>query len=191
MRLLQSALLAAALAALFGLALPALAGDDKPGKPEVGKPAPAFDLPATQIDKVLPDSKKNTLSLKDLKGKNVVLFFYPKALTRGCTIESCGFRDKVSDFSKQDTVIVGISTDTLDLQKKFTDKENLNFPLLADPNKKVTNAYGALSTRGFANRYTFVIDKDGVLRKVYHKVTPGNHPQEVLDYVKENLSKSK
>ncbi len=123
--------------------LPARAEKEETGLPKVGEPAPAFDLPATQIDKVLPDKKDaKTLSLKDLKGKNVVLFFYPKALTKGCTIESCGFRDRVEKFAALDTVIVGISNDTLELQGKFTSKEKLSFPLLADTDKSVTKAYG-------------------------------------------------
>lgn len=177
-----------ALAAVLCLAAHARAEDD--AKPEVGKPAPAIDLPATNVGLVLPDKKDATkLSLKDLKGKNVVLFFYPKALTKGCTIESCGFRDKVEQFAKLDTVIVGISTDPLSLQEKFTKTEKLNFPLFADAEKAATKAYGALNARGMANRYTFVIDKKGTLSKVYHKVSPANHPDEVLDYVKENLAK--
>jgi thioredoxin-dependent peroxiredoxin len=174
------------LVALTGLAC---AEDD--GKlPEVGKPAPAIDLPATSVGSVLPDKKDATsLNLKDLKGKNVVLFFYPKAMTKGCTVESCGFRDRVEKFAAADTVILGISTDTLDAQDQFTKKEKLSFPLLADPEKKVTKAYGALGKAGYASRYTFVIDKNGVLRKVYTKVTPAKHPDEVLDFVKENLTK--
>lgn len=158
--------------------------------PEVGKPAPAIDLQATSIDKALPDKKDaKNLNLKDLKGKNVVLFFYPRAMTKGCTIESCGFRDRIEKFAALDTVVLGISTDDLEAQDKFTKKEKLNFPLLADPEKKVTKAYGALSPRGFANRYTYVIDKKGVLRQVYTKVSPATHPDEVLSYIKENLSK--
>jgi peroxiredoxin Q/BCP len=160
------------------------------GVPEVGKAAPSFDLPATQIDKVLPDKKDaSRLSLKDLRGKNVVLFFYPKAMTKGCTIESCGFRDRIEKFTAQDTVVIGISNDTLEDQGKFTKKEKLSFPLLADTDKTVTKSYGALSPRGFPARYTFVIDKKGVLRKVYTKVTPATHPDEVLDYVKGELNK--
>ena len=144
---------------------------------------------ATSITKALPDAKdKKTLSLKDLKGKNVVLFFYPKAMTKGCTIESCGFRDKIADFAKLDTVVLGISVDTLGDQDKFTKKESLSFPLLADTDKTVTKAYGALSPRGLPSRYTFVIDKKGVLRKVYTKVSPANHPAEVLSYIKEQLT---
>jgi len=85
-------------------------------------------------------------------------------------------------------VVVGISVDKLSDQQKFTDKEKLNFPLLADTEKKVTKAYGALNEqRGMANRYTFVIDKKGVLRKTYTKVTPKGHPDEVLKYVKDEL----
>jgi thioredoxin-dependent peroxiredoxin len=160
------------------------------GLPEVGKPAPAFDLPATNVGAALPDKKEaKKISLKDLRGKNVVLFFYPKAMTRGCTIESCGFRDKAEQFAKLDTVVLGISTDNLADQGKFTEKEKLNFPLLADDEKVVTKAYGALSPRGMASRYTFVIDKKGVLRKVYTTVTPKNHPEQVLHYVKENLAR--
>lgn len=158
--------------------------------PEVGKPAPAIDLPATSIATVLPDKKDaKTLSLADLKGKNVVLFFYPRALTRGCTIESCGFRDRLDRFAKIDTVILGISTDPVDLQDKFTSKEKLNFPLFADTDKKVTTAYGALNPKGYANRYTFVIDKQGVLRKVYTTVSPAKHPDEVYEFIKANLTK--
>lgn len=154
--------------------------------PEVGKPAPDFDVPATNIKSVLPDAKGHKLSLASVRGKNVVLFFYPKALTKGCTIESCGFRDLAKEFAAADTVLIGASNDTVALQQKFTDKEKLPYPLLADTEKKVATAYGAQG-KSVPNRYTFVIDKKGVLRKVYTKVTPAKHPQEVLDYIKENL----
>src|SRR5262249_51904300 len=118
------------MAGLVVLAGAALA-QEPVGLPEVGKPAPAFDLPPANVGKALPDKKEaKKLSLKDLRGKNVVLFFYPRAMTRGCTIESCGFRDKAEQFAKLDTVVVGISTDTLDKQQQFTKKEKLNFPIL-------------------------------------------------------------
>jgi peroxiredoxin Q/BCP len=85
-------------------------------------------------------------------------------------------------------VVIGASTDTLALQQKFTDKENLNFPLLADPDKKLAQEYGVLNPeRGFASRSTFVIDKKGIVRKIYSKADAKKNPQEVLDYVKENL----
>jgi len=174
------------MAGLFaGNALPA----DKPLKE--GDKAPDIAIPATQIEKVLPDKKDaKTLKLSDLKGKkNVVVYFYPKAMTRGCTIESCGFRDVSDQLAKLDTVVIGVSTDTLGEQQQFTDKEKLNFPLLADSDKKVTEAFGALSPRGMAQRYTFVIDKTGTIKKAYTNVNVQNHPQEVVTYVKENLAK--
>src|SRR3954463_5749382 len=98
-------------AAVLSLALYAPAVETS--KVEVGKPAPNVELEATQIEKVLPDKKDaKTLKIKDFKGKkNVVLFFYPKAMTRGCTVESCGFRDRIKKFDDLDTVVIGISTD--------------------------------------------------------------------------------
>jgi len=179
-------------AAVLSLALYAPAVEDSP-KVEEGKPAPKVELEATQIEKVLPDKKDaKTLTLKDFKGKkNVVLFFYPKAMTRGCTVESCGFRDRIKKFDDLETVVIGISTDNLTDQRKFTEKENLNFPLFADPDKKVTKEFGVLNTdRGMANRVTFVIDKTGVVRKIYRSgtVKPDKHPEEVLDFIKENLT---
>ena len=182
---------ALAVAGLFGLAGAARTAEDKKvdaPKVEEGKPAPNFELQATQIEKILPDKKgAKTLSLKDLKGKNVVLFFYPKAMTKGCTIESCGFTKVNDDFAKLNTVVIGISVDTLDDQMKFTEKEKLTTPLFADPEKKATAAFGALGPKGYANRYTYVIDKEGVVRKIYTAVKPDTHPEEVLKYIKENL----
>jgi peroxiredoxin Q/BCP len=159
-------------------------------KVEVGKPAPDIELSATQLDAIFPDAKdKKTFNLKDVKGKHVVLFFYPKAMTPGCTRESCHFRDLTKEFAKLDTVVLGISTDALDAQEKFTTKEKLNFPLLADPEKKVTEAYGVLNPeRGFAQRTTFIIDKKGIVRKIYPMANADKNPQEALDWVRENLS---
>src|SRR5262249_30769855 len=133
MNLLQRAAAAALLAGLAWVANVAPAAEEAK-LPKEGQPAPDIDLPATQITKALPDAKDaKTLPLKSLQGKkNVVLFFFPKAMTPGCTVESCGFRDKVDELAKLDTVVIGISTDTIEDQKKFTDKENLNFPLYAD-----------------------------------------------------------
>lgn len=176
---------------LFAVALtlfasgPALA-EKADAKPEVGKPAPNVTLEATQIGKVLPDKKDaKMLSLKDLKGKNVVLYFYPKAMTRGCTIESCGFRDKAAELAKLNTVVIGISTDNLEDQMKFTEKEKLNFPLFADPEKKAAKTFGVLNAKnGLAMRWTFIIDKEGVVRKIYNEVTPLKHPEEVVEFIK-------
>jgi peroxiredoxin Q/BCP len=175
---------------ITGLFAAAVNAADAP--PKEGSPAPDVNLPATQIEKALPDKKgEKTLKLSDLKGKkNVVLFFYPKAMTRGCTIESCGFRDVAEKLADLDTVVIGISTDKVEDQQKFTDKEKLNFPLLADDGKETTKAYGALGANGMASRYTFVIDKQGTIRKVYTKVSPNSHPDEVVKFVKENLAKN-
>jgi len=177
--------------AALGICLAVAGSSAAQDTPTVGKPGPKVDLPATQIESVFPDRKgAKTLNLADFQGKkNVVLFFYPRALTSGCTVESCGFRDKVADFAKLDTVIIGISTDTLELQQKFTDKHMLNFPLFADTDKTVTKAFGVLNPNGTAQRKTFVFDKKGVLRKIYDKVTPASHPEEVLKFVKEELAK--
>ena len=159
-----------AFAAALSLCLSAAAARAADTPPKEGDPAPDIKLPATQVEKALPELKgAKELSLKDLKGKkNVVLFFFPKAMSRGCTIESCGFRDQAEKFAPLDTVVIGISTDTLDAQQQFTDKEKLNFPLMADAGKTATQAFGALSrANGVASRYTFVIDKEGIIRKVY------------------------
>ena len=170
---------------LLGLASVIRAADEV----KEGQPAPDFTLQATHASEIAPGKKDgDRVSLKDVKDKNIVLFFYPKAMTRGCTVESCGFRDRIKKFEDLDTVVIGISCDKLEDQQKFTEKENLNFPLLADPDKKVTEAFGALNPeRGLPSRYTYVIDKKGVVRKVYKTVTPARHPDEVLDYIKENL----
>src|SRR5262249_62347710 len=120
----------------------------------------------------------------------VVLYFYPRALTRGCTIESCGFRDNLEKLNKLDTVVIGISIDPVAKQQEFTDKEKLTFPLLADVDGTASKAYGAIRPDGkTANRYTFVIDKKGILRKIYTTVKPAEHPDEVHDYIKDNLEK--
>lgn len=150
-----------------------------------GAKAPDVKLKAVGMKSVgMEDGKEFTLSDLSKKGKNVVLFFYPKAMTQGCTKESCGFRDVYAELAKHDTVVIGISTDNAADQQKFIDKEKLNFPLIADPEKKATEAFGALSERGYASRYSFVIDKAGVVRKVYTKVDVNKHPAEVLAFVK-------
>jgi peroxiredoxin Q/BCP len=177
-------------AGLLALSGPPAAVAEEKDTAKVGKPAPDIELPATQIDAVLPDKKEaKTLSLKDLQGKkNVVLYFFPKAMTPGCTTQSCGFRDLNKEFAKLDTVIIGISTDNIEAQMKFTERDNLNFPLFADADKTVTKKYGVLRQNGFAQRTTFVIDKKGVVRKIFANANAKQNPQEVLDYVKENLT---
>ena len=163
----------------------AFAFADEPAKVAEGKPAPDFTLTAATAN----GSKE--VHLKDLKGKNVVLFFYPKAMTSGCTKESCAFSNLLKKFEETDTIVYGISTDKVDAQTKFIEKEKLGIPLLADPEQKVTKEYGSLRpTGGLANRDTFVIDKEGNVKKIYRGVkNAGDHPEEVLKYVQENLGK--
>src|SRR5262249_10474659 len=102
---------------------------------------------------------------------------------------ACAFRDKVEQFAQLDTVVIGISTDALKDQEKFTEKENLNFPLFADNEKNAAKAFGVLGAGGYAQRKTFVIDKKGGVRRIYDKVDVKKHADEVLGYVKETLAK--
>lgn len=143
-----------------------------------GDKAPAFTLPSDEGGKT---------SLKDLKGKTVVLYFYPKDLTPGCTTQACDFRDWAGEFKKKKAVILGVSRDTLDKHGKFREKHRLNFPLLADEDGKVCNAYGvwkekSLYGRKFMGieRTTFVIDPQGKIAKIYPKVKVTDHVEKVF-----------
>jgi peroxiredoxin Q/BCP len=158
--------------------------DDTMLKVKEGDKFPVVPLEAAQIDKLkLKDAK--TVSIADLKGKVVVVFFYPKALTKGCTIESCGFRDIAKDFP-EDVVLLGASGDDMKLQQKFIDTNMLPYPLLCDTKQELIKDLGILgsATGTTPKRVTFVIDKEGKIAKIYSKVTPADHPKEVLDYVK-------
>jgi peroxiredoxin Q/BCP len=159
------------------------------GKVEEGKPAPDFTLKQS----VPGDKGGKEVKLSDYfkgdKPRNVVLFFYPKALTGGCTKQCKGFTALEAEFAKVGTVPVGISTDPLELQEKFTDKESLKISLFADAEKEIAKKYGVLNPdRGMANRVTFVIDKKGVVRKIFKVANAEKNPAEVLDYVKANLT---
>jgi peroxiredoxin Q/BCP len=145
---------------------------DKPAMPKVGDTAPAFTAKATD---------GSTISLADFKGKsNVVLYFYPKDDTPGCTKQACGIRDDYSAFKNLDAVVLGVSFDSVESHQKFTAKHNLPFPLLADTDKTIAKAYGiADDTTGVAPRVTFVIGKDGKIALVIPKVNPGTHSEEV------------
>ena len=173
----------AALAVGFLTAAVATADDTKLNV-KAGDKFPDVSLEAAQIDKLkLKDAK--TVSVADLKGKTVVVFFYPKALTKGCTIESCGFRDIAKDFP-ENTVLLGASGDDKALQQKFIDTNNLPYPLLCDTDLKLIKELGILSgpTAKTPKRVTFVIDKEGKIAKIYEQVNPANHPKEVLEFVK-------
>ncbi|QEL13712.1 peroxiredoxin [Limnoglobus roseus] len=169
--------------AVSALALGSLSADDSTLKVKVGDPFPDVPLEATQIDKVKKDAK--TVSVKDLKGKVVVVFFYPKAKTPGCTVESCGFRDVAKDFPA-DVVVLGASADGTKLNGEFTTEQMLPYPLLCDTDLKLIKELGIQNPKGkTAQRLTFVVGKDGKIAKIYEKVTPKDHPKEVLAFVKE------
>jgi peroxiredoxin Q/BCP len=138
-------------------------------------------------DFTLPESGGGTRSLSDLRGKNVILFFYPKDDTSGCTKEACGFRDSYAEYQGADAVILGISPDDVRSHDKFAGKYNLPFPLLADTDHRVAEAYGAWGERSSFGikstgilRTTFLIDRDGKVKHVWHKVKPEGHATEVL-----------
>ncbi len=127
------------------------------------------------------------ISLVDYKGKNVILYFYPKDDTPGCTKEACAFRDHFADFKKKGAVVLGVSTDAVKLHDKFVEKFKLPFTLLADENKKIVEAYGVWGEKTFmgrkylgTHRVTFLIGPDGRIRKIWPKVKPDEHAEEVL-----------
>ena len=140
--------------------------------PAVGSKAPDFTLQSQEGKKV---------SLKDFKGQWVVLYFYPKDMTQGCTIEAHNFQRDQDQYTAKHAAIVGVSADTIDSHQQFCTKENLTFKLLADPDKGVISSYGSLAPNGaVAARNTFLIDPNGVIRKVYTQVKPNPHSEEVL-----------
>jgi peroxiredoxin Q/BCP len=145
----------------------------------IGTPAPAFKLQAQD---------GNWHSLDDYKGKWLVLYFYPKDQTPGCTTEACEFRDNVFAFRDANAVIVGISVDDIDSHKKFAGKHGLPFTLLADPSKETAKAYGVLKKfmliMEIAKRETFLVDPTGHIAKIYRDVDPKGHSQAVLEDIK-------
>jgi peroxiredoxin Q/BCP len=123
------------------------------------------------------------VSLKDYRGSWVVLYFYPKDQTPGCTREAHNFQADQTKYAERHAVVLGVSVDSVDSHKKFCAKEGLNFKLLADRDGKVSNVYGSLTNMGvvkFASRHTFLIDPSGKVAKVYTSVDPGRHSEEVL-----------
>jgi len=129
----------------------------------------------------------SSISLKGLAGKSVVLYFYPKDDTPGCTKEACGFRDVYSQIQGKNAVVIGVSADGVESHKKFAEKFNLNFPLLADEDKAAVMAYGAWGEKNMYGktymgilRTTFVIGPDGVIKAVFPKVKPEEHAAEIL-----------
>ena len=146
---------------------------------KVGEKAPTFTL----VD----DSGKK-VSLKDFKGKKVVLYFYPKDLTPGCTVEACDFRDISALLKKKKAVVLGVSKDSVTLHGKFRDKHELNFPLLSDEDGKVCEAYGVWQEKSmYGKKYmgiartTFIIGTTGKIENIFEKVKVKGHTEEVLE----------
>ena len=144
----------------------------------VGAQAPAFSAP---------DQTDKTVSLSDFHGKSVVLYFYPKDDTPGCTVEACSFRDEHAAFQKKGAVVIGVSPDSAKSHGKFIEKFSLPFPLLADEDHKICEAYGVWVEKSMygkqymgVERSTFVIGPDGKLKAIYRKVKPAEHTAEVL-----------
>jgi thioredoxin-dependent peroxiredoxin len=142
-------------------------------------------------DFTLQDENENPVSLKQFRGQNVVLFFYPKANTPGWTIEACGFRDAYTKLQKAGLVVLGISADKPSAQKKFKEQHDLPYNLLADVDKEVCNAYGVIKEKNMygkkvmgIERTTFLIGPDGKIAHIFNKVKPDGHAEEVLAHVK-------
>jgi len=147
-------------------------------KVKTGDQAPDFEGPTSDGSK---------LGLKNFVGKtNVVLYFYPKDDTPGCTKEACSFRDNISPIRKMGAEVVGVSLDSITSHEKFTTKYNLPFPLISDKEKQIAKAYGVLKDTGTsASRVTFIIDKKGKVAKVFPKVDVTKHTDEVVAALKE------
>jgi thioredoxin-dependent peroxiredoxin len=145
----------------------------------------AADIPAEgskAADFTLHSQEGKTVSLKDYRGQWVVLYFYPKDMTQGCTIEAHNFERDLAQYTAKKATILGVSAATVDSHQQFCTKESLTFKLLADPGKETIASYGSLAANGaVASRNTFLIDPKGVIRKIYTKVNPNPHSQEVLD----------
>lgn len=147
-----------------------------------GKKAPKFSLP---------DSNGVKVSLDDYKGWKVILYFYPKDMTSGCTKEACDFRDQFPNFKKIKTVVLGVSPDSVTSHKKFADKYDLPFTLLSDEKKEVVEKYGVWKEKSMygrkymgVERTTFVIDEEGKIMKVFPKVKVNGHVEEVIKVIK-------
>lgn len=143
-----------------------------------GDPAPAFKAETTD---------GSTISLADFKGRSVILYFYPKDDTPGCTREACGFRDQHEAFLRKGAVVLGVSPDPVASHARFATKHGLPFPLLADPEKKIVTAYGVWGEKVFmgrkyqgTHRVTFHIGPDGKIARIWDSVKPDEHPGEVL-----------
>lgn len=153
--------------------------------PEIGNKAPPF---------ILEDQQRNKRSLKDYKGKIVVLYFYPKAMTPGCTIQAHGIRDSKKELERLGVEVLGVSIDSSIRLAKFEEKNGLNFTLLADEDHALADKYGVWGLKKFMgkeymgiNRMTFIIGKDGKIIHIMGKVKTKSHHEDVISYIKDNL----
>ncbi|WED21135.1 thioredoxin-dependent thiol peroxidase [Vibrio sp. JC009] len=149
--------------------------------PEIGKPAPAFTLL---------DQNEQQVSLSDFAGKKVLLYFYPRASTPGCTVQACALRDSKAELEKLNVVILGVSPDTPKKLTNFTNKQELNFTLLADPEHTTCEDYGVWQLKKFMGREnmgvvrtSFLIDEQGNLEHIFNKFKTKDHHEVVLDYL--------
>jgi thioredoxin-dependent peroxiredoxin len=148
-----------------------------------GDPAPEFTLTTGDGE---------TVSLSSLRGRQVVLYFYPRDDTPGCTTEACSFRDLQPEFDKREASVFGVSADDVKSHQRFADKYDLTFPLLSDPDHAVSEAYGSWGPKKFMGREyygvlrnSFLIDREGKIARVWEKVKPAGHPEEVLEALAE------
>lgn len=143
-----------------------------------GDPAPEFELEADDGE---------TVRLRDLRGRSIVLYFYPRDDTSGCTKEACGFRDHLEEFESRGWTVLGVSPDGIESHRRFREKHGLGFRLLADPDHRVAEAYGAWGTKKMYGREfegilrsTFLIDEEGRIAKTYRRVRPAEHAAQIL-----------
>ncbi|HKV39727.1 MAG TPA: thioredoxin-dependent thiol peroxidase [Blastocatellia bacterium] len=147
--------------------------------PTAGEKAPQFTLQ---------DDQRRKVKLSDFRGKKLVLYFYPRDLTPGCTKEACGFRDDLSKLQRKNVEVVGVSTDTVDSHQRFRDTHDLNFRLLSDPDHQVAERYGVWKEKNMygrkswgVKRTTFIVDEEGRIAHVFGKVDTASHSKDVLD----------
>lgn len=152
-----------------------------------GEKAPQFSLP---------DQDGELVSLKEFKGQRVLIYFYPKAMTPGCTVQACNLRDNFDEFKKYNVTIIGISTDKSEKLSRFAEKELLNFLLLSDENHEVSEKFGVWGQKEFMgktydgiHRVSFLVDETGKIEKVFNDFKTSNHHDVVLNYLKEQAEK--
>jgi thioredoxin-dependent peroxiredoxin len=165
--------------AVLATAMIAQAAPDAPATPAVGSPAPDFSLTTNE---------GHAAGLKDFRGKWVVLYFYPKDFTGGCTLEAHNFQRDIAKYEKVNAVILGVSVDTAESHKDFCAKEGLSFKLFSDPDAKVSTQYGSVmeyNGNKLAARNTFIVNPEGKIAKVFTGVKPASHSEEVLSALTE------